>query len=350
MANGTGWKEEFLNEQGRREGGDPKKEEIFFAKISEEIIEVVRHFEKDNKRPLRGNHAKILAGITDARFIVSPHIPADLSAGFLQPGKEYTAIVRFSNASSEFTNDDSKPDLRGAAIRVITSEHGEHDFLMTNAEQHHARDAREAMVTIIASTKKDFVADIIPGQSALEDKIAGLVGAFPYLVAHLGLETAKRIAGTLKSQMEREVVSLAMEHFWSRAPIAIGKNPEDADQSVAVKYKLEPVATEPSGNTQSLGSELQERISRDEVKFLFRVQRFVDAETTPIEDATVVWSNASPLETIAELIIPRNATINDSSVDALAFNPWRIDQIHFRPLGSMNRARKRVYEASASLR
>ena len=349
MANGTGWKEEYLNEEGKRENGSPQGEEIFFGKISQEIIEVVRHFEKDNSRPLRGNHAKILAGITDARFRISPDIPADLSVGFLQPGNEYKAIVRFSNASSEFTNDDSKPDLRGAAIRVIT-EGGENDFLMTNAEQHHARDAREAMVTIMASTRKDSVADLIPGKSGFEDKVAGLVGAFPYLVTHLGLETARRIAGTLKTQMEREVKSLATEHFWSRAPIAIGKNPENADESVAVKYKLEPVASDESGNSQDLGNELKERLSRDEVKFLFRVQRFVDAENTPIEDATVEWSKASDLETIAELIIPQNAVINDSSVDDLVFSPWRIDRTHFRPLGSMNRSRKRVYAASASLR
>ena len=353
MANGTGWKEEYLNEEGKRENGDREQEERFFDNISKDIREVVRHFEKDNKRPMRGNHAKILAGITEARFRVSPDIPTDLSFGFLQPGQEYKAIVRFSNASSEFNDNDSKPDLRGVAVRVIT-ERGDHDFLMTNAEQHHARDAREAMVAIMASTKKDFVGDLIPGESLIKDKVAGLVGAFPYLVTHLGFGTAKRIASTLNDQMKREVKSLATEQYWSRAPIAIGKNPEDPEQSVAVKYKLEPVAADQPGKSpgklQGLGQELKERISLGEVKFLFQVQRYVDPQKTPIEDATVVWSLASAFETIAELIIPQNAEINDNSVDGLVFSPWKIDLTNFRPLGSMNRSRKKVYEASSSLR
>lgn len=350
MANGRDWKEEYLNEEGILQDGSKEQEERFFDKISEDIKEVVTHFEKDNKRPMRGNHAKILAGITEVQFRVSPDIPADLSIGFLQPGKEYKAIVRFSNASSEFSGSDSKPpDLRGVAIRV-TTEHGDHDFLMTNAEQHHAKDAREAMVAIMAGVRGDLIRDLFPIGGAIKDKIAGAVGAGSYLLTHLKPETAKRIVGTLKNQMEREVKSLATEHYWSRAPIAIGKNPEDPEQSVAVKYKLEPVSNDQSGDPQNLGQELKDRISRGEVKFLFRVQRYVDSENTPIEDATVVWSLVSAFETIAELIIPQNAGINDSSVDSLVFSPWKIDLTTFRPLGSMNRSRKKVYEASASLR
>jgi hypothetical protein len=119
-------------ELGRGENGSEAKEEKFFDKISSEIEEVVKHFSKDNKRPTRGNHAKILAGTAEAQFRVSPDLPEDLSFGFLQPGKSYKAIVRFSNASSEFSADDSKPDLRGVAIRVVT-ELGDHDFLMWRA-------------------------------------------------------------------------------------------------------------------------------------------------------------------------------------------------------------------------
>jgi hypothetical protein len=349
MVNGTGWKEAFLNEEGKPENGSKEQEERFFDKIAEDIKEVVRHFETDNKRPLRGNHAKILAGIADARFRVSPDIPADLAVGFLQPGKEYKAIVRFSNASSEFSKNDAEPpDLRGVAVRVIAER--DQDFLMTNAERHHARDAREAMITILAATKGDFVRDLFPVGGSVKDKIASAVGAGAYLFTHLKPTTAKRIAGTLRDQMARVVKSLATEDYWSRAPIAIGKNPEDGEQSVAVKYKLTAVAEDESGDPQNLGQELKDRVSRGDVKFLFEVQRFVDSKNTPIEDATVVWTPASPFRTIAELIIPQHTETNDPSVDGLMFSPWNIDLANFRPIGSMNRSRKKVYEASASLR
>ena len=350
MANGTGWSEEYLNEEGKRDpNGSSEKEKLFLAKISEEIKDVVRHFAKDNGRPMRANHAKILAGIEGAEFRVSQNIPRDLAVGFLsEPGKTFRANVRFSNASSEFRTDDSKPDLRGVAIRVFT-DLGSHDFLMTNAEPHHAIDAREAMAAITAGTKKDTVADALPDLGSLGDKISGLIGAFPHLVTHLGLVPARRIADTLKKQMAREVQNLDHETYWSRAPLAIGKV-LDPEQSVAVKYRLEPVVEGPSlpGDDGDLGKKLKDRISQDKITFNFQVQRFVDPGTTPIEDATVQWP--STFETIAELVIPKNAVINDRRLDETDFNPWNVDLSSFRPLGSMNRARRSVYPASASLR
>jgi hypothetical protein len=350
MPNGTGWSEEHLNEEGKRDpDGNPEKEDLFFAKISEEIKDVVRHFEKDNGHRMRANHAKILAGVVGAEFRVSETIPGDLAVGFLSElGKTFRANVRFSNASSEFRRDDSIPDLRGVGVRIFT-DLGDHDFLMTNAEPHHAIDAREAMVAITAGTKKDTVEDALPNLGPLRDKLAGLIGAFPHLVTHLGLEPARRIAGTLKSQMAREVRDLDHETYWSRAPIAIGKV-SDPEQSVAVKYRLEPVVERASlpGDDHDLGSKLKQRISQDKVVFRFQVQRFMDPVATPIEDATVQWP--SSFETIAELVIPKNAEINDDLIDKMDFNPWNIDLNSFRPLGSMNRARKSVYQASASLR
>ena len=351
MANGTGWQEEFLNEEGKRDPqGTREKEERFFDRIAEEIKKVVRHFAEDNGRPMRANHAKLLASVVNAELHVSPEIPSDLAVGFLkEPRKVYRAHVRFSNASSESKEDDSKPDLRGVAIRVLT-EGGDHDFLMTNAEVHHARDAREAMAAIMAAMKKDTVEDLIPGVGPVGEKIAALTGALPHLVSNVGLDAARRIASTLKGQMAREVRSLATETYWSRAPIAIGNVP-DPEQSVAVKYRLAPAdgGLSQAGNAHDLGQELKTRINQGEVRFLLQVQRYIDPQTTPIEDATVRWP--SPFETIAELVIPKDAgCMDDPSIDGLAFSPWNVDPTCFQPLGSMNRSRRKVYEASASLR
>ena len=347
MANGTGWKEEYLDENGRTHDGSQEKEEKFFDQIAEQIKRVINHFAKRNGSPMRGNHAKILAGIVGAEFQVSHDIPSDLSVGFLaKPGTVYKAHIRFSNAGSKFRKDDSQPDLRGAAIRIMT-EQGDHDFLMTNAEPHHAKDAREAMAAITTGIDKDIAENIIPGQG-LDGVLGGLV-AFGELSVHLGPLTALHIARTLKDQMHREVTSLATETYWSRAPIAIGNVPDPA-QSVAVKYKLEPVAAgaHPTDNKQNLGQGLKNRISEQAVKFLFRVQRYIDPKKTPIEDATKSWE--SEFESIAELTIPQGVEINDDFINSLVFNPWNVDSKAFQPLGSMNRSRKKVYRASASLR
>ncbi len=352
MDNSINWKEEYLNEEGKMENGSKEKEDIFFEQVAKQIRDVVNHFKEDNdKIPRRANHAQILAGFTDAIFSVLPFplLPADLSVGFLIPGKEYKAILRFSNASGEIVDSDSKPDLRGVALRIET-EKGKHDFLMTNAELHHAKDAREAIITIRAGVEKDVIADKIPDILPLEDEIAGFIGALPFLVKHLGLKTGWHIANTLKKQMKIKVESLSTETYWSRSPIAIG-NVITTKQPIAVKYRLRPATkkTETDKINEvklNLGKKLEDELSTRDIKFIFEVQRFKNHDDTPIEDATKSWGDDASFEPIAELIIPQNSKNEKNLVDNLAFSPWNIDETNFKPLGSMNRSRKKAYTAS----
>jgi hypothetical protein len=343
---GMGWREQYLNATGRFSNGTQQAENLFFAKLADDIQQLVRHFAKDNKRPMRGNHAKILAGVTGATFEVSSQISPALSFGCFQPGKKYSAIVRFSNASSEVDAEDASPDLRGVAVRVQADT--AYDFLMTNAEAHHAKDAREAMITIMSAISGDVIRDSMPGRSRVQDNLGGAVGAFPYLVTHLGRRSATRIVDTLKDQRSREVRSLATESYWSRAPIAVGKAPDVSTRSVALKYKLEPAATDSQGDPSDLGREFKGRLGKEEVRFRFLVQRYRNERETPIEDATTVWN--SPFEEIGALTIPKNAALDDQAVDSLSFNPWNVDLKAFKPLGSMNRARRVVYPSSAIVR
>ncbi|MBK8485691.1 MAG: catalase [Saprospiraceae bacterium] len=352
MINNDNWKEEYLNEEGLFENGSPEKESIFFDQLAIDIRKIVNHYKIDNENiSRRANHAQILIGITDAYFKILPTsvFPQDLSFGFLQPGKEYKCILRFSNASGELTQDDSKPDLRGLAIRIETAS-GNHDFLMTNAELHHAKDAREAMLAIKAGVEKDIIADLIPDRFPLEDQIAGFIGALPFLIKHLGLKTAWHIANTLKKQMNLKVESLSSETFWSRAPIAIG-NMNKPENTIAVKYRLRPTKVKPAIEQLKLGekdlaTKFANELRVSDIKYIFEVQFFINNETTPIENATVSWGDDTSFIPVAELVIPQNSENKKNEVDSISFNPWNLDLTNFKPLGSMNRARKKVYEAS----
>jgi catalase len=345
---GTNWKEHFLNEQGKTEEGSRDKEQVFYDSISSRIREVVLHFAKNNGSPMRANHAKIIGGFTNAVFSISTNLSKDFQVGFLIPGKTYKTTVRFSNANGAFIDDDSKPDLRGVALRIET-EVGYHDFLMTNAEEHHARDAREAIIAIQAGVEKDIIANKIPGDLPPEDAIAGLIGALPFLIKHLGLKTAWRIAQTLKKQMKTPVESVLNETFWSRAPIAIGQN-FTSENSIALKYRLAPTTTKSENPIpeKDLAKKLEAELSSHDAKFFFQVQRFQNEIDTPIEDATKAWN--SEFETIAELVIPKNSQLQNELVDQIKFNPWNIDRNHFLPIGSMNRSRKKAYDASVQAR
>jgi hypothetical protein len=74
----------------------------------------------------------------------------------------------------------------------------------------------------------------------------------------------------------------------------------------------------------------------------------------PIEDATVAWSEvASPPCGVAKITFPiqdaGNIYRRVYADDVLSFNSWRALEAH-RPLGSINRLKKQVYDASSSFR
>jgi hypothetical protein len=321
------WSERFL-------GGSPEKEADVFRVFAEEIRGVQARNRRRSGPIERAFHAKQVAGIAGARFLVSPDLREELRSGVFAAGAEYRATVRFSNASG-ITRPDTEPDLRGIAIRVHVDSRGPavQDFLMTNAPASHARDAAQFMAAARATA----------GGRRLRALLS--------LIRSIGLREALRMLKAIRRASGRPVASLATEAFWSRAPYAVGPH--------ALKFKLEPTAppsSVPPPGPNALREELVGRLRREDVRFLFRVQQFVDERTTPIEDGTVEWlERDAPPQTIGELIIPRQdltepvAGEGEAAVDALAFDPWHTTE-GIRPIGSLNRARRIIYESSAANR
>lgn len=324
---GLGWKEAFL-------GGSQASEEELIKGFATEMNHIQSLEQAAQHAPVirRGQHAKILAGITNAEFRIADEVPVDLRNGLFQPGRTYPALVRFSNCKG-VVESDTKPDLRGLAIRVFVDQTTVQDFLATNAPASHARDAIQFMVAARALASRTPI------------------GVLLRLLAGLGPWETLRVLRVLRAQTSRHVSSLATERFWSRCPIAFG--------ACALKYLLEPLdaarATTASAGDDYLRDELAGRLRRGPVQFEFQVERFVDERSTPIEDGSVQWRSSAAPETIASLVIPQqDLTTGDGrraseSVDALDFTPWNCVE-GLRPLGSMNRARRRVYEASQAFR
>jgi len=324
---GTGWWEAYLD-------GTPSAEAALIAKFASEIRHVQTNIQAREHAAVvrRAFHAKLQLGVSNAAFNVLPRVPRDLQVGLFEPGRSYPATIRISNASGAMQKD-SKRDLRGVAIRVQVGPGQTQDFLMTNGAASHARDARQFMVA----------ASALASQSKL------LI--LPRLILGLGpLETVRMLLVMLRQA--RTITSLATERYWSRGPFAFGP--------IAVKYLLRPQESSPRhghpDGDNYLRDDLIARLKRGPIVFDFQVQRYVDETRTPIEDATVEWSEAdTPPETIAQLFIPQqDLTTSDAravaaQIDALAFNPWNTTE-GIRPLGSLNRARKLVYASGASFR
>jgi hypothetical protein len=93
-----------------------------------------------------------------------------------------------------------------------------------------------------------------------------------------------------------------------------------------------------------------------DIEFHFQVQRRpiegLDIEKD-IEDACTLWDEAKyPFKHVATITIPPqdiNAPERVAACEALVFSPWH-GLVEHRPLGSINRLRRAVYEKSAELR
>jgi len=293
----------------------------------------------------RGFHAKG-TGVR-AKFQVRPDIPKHLQVGLFQRGVIYDSLVRFSNARGEVLGDLSK-DQRGIAISLKTDpassllpmdDSNIQDFLMTNTPISFARNP---------------VQFIEVGEILL-----GVIGkVIPRLVKKYGCSETRRILGVFLAPLI-SFKPLQMNEYWSRTSYQFG--------STAVRFLLRPSAGSRmlSSSQQLFGvlrsliqgvpqrehylrEKLREALKEDELRFRFYVQLFVDEQRTPIEDAYIEWKETdSPPIVIATLIMPRQAIEHqlEQDMENMAFNPWNTNE--FIPLGLINLARKKVYDASA---
>lgn len=90
-----------------------------------------------------------------------------------------------------------------------------------------------------------------------------------------------------------------------------------------------------------------------DVEFDLLVQLQTDPFLMPIENAAVVWpERLSPRVPVATIRIPRQTFASQEQIafaSVLAYNPWHCVPEH-RPLGNVNRARRRLYAAVSQLR
>ncbi|PIM71706.1 peroxidase [Streptomyces sp. JV178] len=338
----TGQHEQRYERYERYEGGSPEAERLVFERLARELMEVqVRNRRAGGGGVSRAFHAKAPVAVENARLRFHDDLPAALRVGFAQPGAEYPAVVRLSNASG-IRQGDGSPDLRGAAIRVRVSDDESHDLLATSFPVSHAANAREFVA---------FAKAMAGARSPLH-KAFGLLVKLPLAV---GFTTAGRMRRNVREATRRSVNSLANETYWSRGAMLWG-------EAGPVRYLLRPAPGTPVSpapdrrDPDFLHREFARRLGQADVAFDLCVQRYVDERRTPVEDASVEWKDAvAPAVPIARLTIPSQeldgaeARAAAGRVEDLIFNPWYTTDA-FRPLGNINRARKAAYRASGAHR
>lgn len=321
---GTGWQEAYF-------GGSEQAEAAAIERWAREIQQIqFRLRAKSHASTLRrGFHAKLQAGVDNASFVVADHLPEHLRVGIFQPGARYPAVVRLSNASGSVQSD-HKGDLRGLATRIEVGSDSFVDLLATNGPVSFARDAEQFMQFALATTGSRLM-------------------LVPRLLGSVGLTETIRMLRTGLRDTRRPVLSLATEQYWSRGAYRYG--------DYAVRFTFVPMADAAlpvtKGDPDYLRHEIVERVRNEDVGWNLMVQLYRDEASTPIENAAKAWNTAHVI--VGRLTIPRqdlaaaaHAAVAER-IDAMELNPWNTTPEH-RPLGNINRARLRVYQASQDVR
>jgi len=287
----------------------------------------------------RDAHAKG-HGCVKAIFHVDREVPADLRVGFAAiPDQEYKAWVRFSNGAFE-PGADSGMDGRGMALKIINSAPtalaptgpvSSHDLLMINYPVFFSTDALDYM---------DFASS--GGLTGNPDELKRyFVPSFnPLRWRYRQALIAYRIAST-------KITSPLSTQYYSMVPFLFGSGR-------AVKYSARPCHGSPandgqgpanSGAVDFLKSTMQYELDLAPACFDLLVQE--KRGTMPIEDATIEWSEAeSPFRRVGTISIPQQkfeAAERSEFCENVTFNPWNAPPEQ-KPLGSINRVRKALYD------
>jgi catalase len=279
----------------------------------------------------RQAHPK-MHGCVNAEFIVDAGIPPQYQAGIFKPGTVYPALIRFSNASTK-RKPDAKPDVRGMAIKLLNVP-GEK--LLTSERNASTQDFLLISHPIFVSK------NIAQFHKTIKALTSGKLAAYFLNPLHWGV--LKRSIQSFS--VCKNVLNIA---YWSTTPYQFG------NVSSAVKYHVKPspgqnLLQQETKLPDYLRANLADTLSKQDASFDFFIQFQTDAETMPVEDPTIEWKSA--FIKLATIKIPQQVFDTDTQNklgESHSFTPWHCLPAH-RPLGGINRARKRVYEVLSAYR
>ncbi|KAF9347486.1 hypothetical protein BGX26_001026 [Mortierella sp. AD094] len=280
----------------------------------------------------RDVHARA-TGIVKGHFKVHENIPAHFAKGIFIPGKSYEAIIRLSNASGDSHQGDSHADGRGFAIKLLDvpgpkilesdNQATTQDFVFINHPFFFANNSHSYLEVVSKNSSDSFLQKLTIPFSL------GLKGT---LIAQK--LTSGKIANPLQIQ------------YYSAVPYQLGLG----EGRQAVKYSIKPVSThhDPLPHDQTpdfLHQAVKSTLAQGDVQFKFMIQPRVNH--MDVEDSMKEWSEEeSPFQEVATITIQKqdaDAEELQALGERLSFNPWHSLAEH-KPLGSINRTRKVVYE------
>ena len=324
--------------------------------VHRDLIDTMRSItettSKDYGHAVRSVHAKA-HGVLSGELEIAGDLPHELAQGLFATPGTHRVLMRFSTNPGDIL-DDSVSAPRGLALKILDVA-GERlpdsggdttqNLILVNAPAFAARDAR----AFLGSLKQ---------LAATTDKAEW--GKKLLSSALRGVETVIEAAGG-KSAMISTMGGAPITHplgdtYYSQVPFRYG--------DYIAKFSLVPVSpnlTRLTGdriNTRGRPDALRQAIREEVVEgggtWELCVQLNTDLDAMPIEDASVEWDErASSYRVVGQVTVPPQLSLGTDVAHVVEeqtfFSPWHGLAAH-RPLGSVNRARRRAYEMSAEFR
>ncbi|WP_054814738.1 catalase family protein [Nocardia arizonensis] len=328
----------------------------------EQIIDRIIAVLRDNnerayrryKHGLRDAHAKS-HGILRGELTVHSGLATELAQGMFATPATYPVIARLSSTSGVIRSDQLR-GVRGLGIKVLgvpgpralpDDTATTQDFIMVTHREFLFADAHE------------YLTKGMPTAWVLARLPDPLLQTGSTLLSALDQRVLRRIDRPLPANLSvfvRPNTHILGETFYSSAPLRYG------DHVAKMLYapsspEVAALAGLPVGPDKGINAHrdaIVDFFAAHAAEYELRVQLCTDPDVMPIEDATVPWpEEASPHRAVATIrfepqdpYTPERRAYGD---DVLSFNSWRGLDLH-RPLGSINRLKKRVYEASSNYR
>jgi hypothetical protein len=335
------------------EHAQTKEELLLIAKIEKLSLFQIKNAAKPDGLVKRDAHPAP-HGCVKAYFRVDDALPANLRHGVLaRPGHSFPAWIRFSNGVFA---DDNALDARGMAIKLMEVP-GEK---LLPGQQH-----EQTQDFVMINNPTFPVANVQEYLSFFAKQVAG--DSFGYFVGFNPFAWHLREMRVGMGMLERPASPLSAAYF-SMLPFKLGPT-HNIKFSVSpcdpeVRERCEPwhLPVPSERNSHYLRDALVEALTlradqpnsqAPAARFAFRVQRQLPDMNMPIEDASIEWSQAfSPYQQVAEISIPAqrfSSQEQNEFCENLSFMPWHALPAH-RPIGGLNRARRRMYEVVSAAR
>ena len=333
----------------------PPDEAKAVARIVQTLHANNEHSYAKYKRAIRDAHAKSHA-ILRGELEVHANLPEELAQGLFAQPRTYPVIARLSSTSGAIRTDQMR-GVRGLGIKVIGVDPGDRalpddtattqDFIMVTHREFLFADAQEystkGMMTAwaLARVSDPVLALAEKGLAFVDDRLLTKIG-------HPLPETLKVFI--------KENTHILGDTFYTSAPLRYGRYVAKmlyAPSSPEVRALAGQPTTDYRG-VNALQDMTVDFFDTHAAEYELRVQLCTNIDRMPLENAKTSWpEDESPHRTVATIRFPRQDPYTPErrayGDDVLAFNSWRGLKAH-TPLGSINRLKREVYDASSRFR